>query len=469
MNVIKLLPHQARLLQSPFVFPDTRFFLLIAGYGSGKTRGLVYAVLVYVKMLLGKKEQGGANPKILIGSKNITFLAKTWTNDFEVMLQSCGSDYSFDRAKNIITIGNVQLILVALEQPQTIYGYSVCCCIMDEVDELDTATAMEAIKACNERVRQKIDGFRAPFLMMTSTSQGLKGLYQTYLHFKNNGIGFILMHARTRDNTYNDQTYIESMYSLYKGKAQECYLEGKFVSVDSGLVFPDYDPAKNDLHDDIFDCLDDFETVYIGQDFNSFGNAAVACVVFKGTIVIIKDYEIPDIRRAPEIFRYDFPTQKIVWIPDATYKDHYTEFKKELRQHRITIAYRKSNPLVQDRVFAINRLLTAERILLCPIAEKMKSAFMTHQKDAKTGAPMKGGVGAPDHWSDCLGYVVHYLLCWHRDLRDVYKYTLGMIYSKRAAQGAKATELEVPTLLMKPEQLRSAVLETPDNMKEETE
>jgi hypothetical protein len=51
----------------------------------------------------------------------------------------------------------------------------------------------------------------------------------------------------------------------------------------------------------------------------------------------------------------------------------------------------------------------------------------------------------------------------------VYKYTLGMLYSKRAAQGAKATELEVPTLLMKPEQLRNAVLETPDNMKEEAE
>ena len=465
-QLVRLLDHQARLLQAPFVFPEKRFFIQCAGYGAGKTRGLVFLVAFAVKCLLGKKDKGGTNPKILIGSKNITFLAKTWTNDFEAYLQASGSEYSFDRAKNIITIGNVQLILVALEEPSAIYGYSVCCGILDEVDELSTSVCMEAIKSVNDRVRQHVEGFRDPFIVMTSTSQGLKGLYQTYLHFKENKIGFVLMRARTQDNIYNGADYIRTMYSMYKGKERECLLEGVFCSIDSGLVFPDYDPKVNDLSVDLYDRLEDFDTVYIGQDFNNFGNAAVACVIKEGAIVIIKDYDIPDMRRAPETFRYDFPTQKIVWVPDATYKEHYSQFKKELRQYNITIAYRKANPLVQDRNFAVNRMLTAQRMFICPIATRMKNAFVTHQKDPKTGQPMKGGIGAPDHWSDCLGYVTHYALCWDKSLKNLYDYTLGMLYSKRRAQGADALELEVPTMLMSPDRLRNTPLKKATNVED---
>ena len=53
-------------------------------------------------MLLGKKDSEGHNPKIMVCSKNITFLAKTWTNAFEQNLKMTGSEYRFDRAKNII-------------------------------------------------------------------------------------------------------------------------------------------------------------------------------------------------------------------------------------------------------------------------------------------------------------------------------------------------------------------------------
>ena len=77
-------------------------------------------------MLLGKKDAEGHNPKIMVCSKNITFLAKTWTNAFEQNLKMTGSEYRFDRAKNIITVGNVEIILVALEEPSAIYGYTFC-------------------------------------------------------------------------------------------------------------------------------------------------------------------------------------------------------------------------------------------------------------------------------------------------------------------------------------------------------
>lgn len=791
-QVVKLLSHQASFVQAPYVFPEKRFFFLCGGFACGKTSSLVYAVMFAIKQLLGKKDKEGHNPKIMVCSKNITFLAKTWTNAFEQNLTMTNSEYRYDKAKNIMSVGNVEIILVPTEEPTQIYGYSTTMALVDELDELPTDVAMEAVKSINDRVRQQIDGFRSPFIAFATTSQGLKGLYQTVMHFQKSGIGYVLLRARTRDNIYLPKDYIKNIYSIYNEKEVACLLEGQFISIDSGLVFPDYDPAKNKLDMDLFgsEAVSENDTIYIGQDFNCiqgdvlistlkgdvrmrdlkegdyvltrkgfkrvlhkeskgvrmvqdfnkglvatpdhiaitpqgeielrkaeqfyclkeqnteylkeerkvmaqlfelkkllseeestegtqkgvqvalitsgmekkayiqqfikltlerlekeiksttrmgtmitdlkilkkflfhstllniskkevvclvkkvrgilnsitthkkeslvipefqnllgktehtivllfaliveknlmqeseqhsdvknvsingiftekekitkalsdivkcvekplqeqvqlhivkntsvigkdqsteesryeevfdiavedchefyangilvhncFGNHAVALVVKKFSdgqvcIVVIKDYIFPDIRRAPEVFRYDFPTQKIVWIPDMTYKEHFTEFKKELRLFKITIAYRSCNPLVNDRIFACNKLFHAERLFICPMCKNVEKALLTHQRDPKTGMPMKGGVNAPDHDSDALGMAVHYLLSWNRDLKPLYEVTLQYIYSKRRARGADAKELEIGTQLLTADKLKAMPLLKAPNVEE---
>ena len=802
-QLVKLLPHQARFVQAPYVFADTRFFFLIGGYACGKTSSLVFATMKLVKELLGKHDKEYHNPKILIGSKNITFLSKTFTNALVQNLQNTNSQFSYDKARNIITIGNVELILIGLEDPSTIYGYScfegntliatargdvpikdvkaddyvlttkgfkrvkrawcngvkdcikvtvdntdiictpdhkfidyfdneieakdltkitslvklntkrwqkwlntngeieqslklltsmvfattdtqiqnhteksgttlvqtktrrkvsqlcieICgllnmeryqkvltyttkmatlsttllrilnllqeqntqksigdynqrrnenrllqqlkrlkkdtknflktqntgknflkeqkkqwrsshivanalsaerllqhtinvvltvllsareqqltnneeieikpcltewkkfvryaaeslklanmhwlqlahltaktssavgqytvydleiedvheffanglrvhnCAagIIDELDELPTNVAIEAVKSVNDRIRQQIEGFREPFLAFATTSQGLKGLYQTVLHFRKNGIGYVLMRARTQDNTFLPKDYVNNMYSIYNEKERKCLLEGEFISIDSGLVYPDYDPVVNKLDVDLYDSIEENDTVYVGNDFNSFGNAGVACVVKKDCIVVIKDYTFPDVRRIPEILRYDFPTQKIVWIPDATATAIYSQYKKELRAHDIKIAYRKSNPLVQDRTFAINKLLHAQKLFVCPICKEVEHTFLTHQKDVKTGMPMKGGQGAPDHHGDALSYAVYHILCWCREMKELYNVTLGR--KKLARLGSIGQEVDADYRLLNPDKI---AFELPENVKGET-
>ena len=602
MNLVKLLPHQGQLVQAPFVYPDIAFFFQVAGYAAGKTSSLVYAILHTIKLLLGKKDFEAHNPKMLIASKNLTFMKKTLTGMLEQDLKETNSEYTYDKAHNIITVGNVELLLIPDEDESSIYGFSCCCfkggtlvttdkgdkpieeikegdlvltrkgfkkvthswcsgekdCIsvnvedseiictpdhrfidafnneieaqdlteeltllkvvkfrkdkyqlrpahltaktscmaehckvydievedcheffansvlvhncayVDELDELDTQTAMAVVKSINDRCRQQIDGFRTPFMVYTTSSQGLKGTYQTIMHFKKSGIGYVLMRARTKDNIYLPKDYVNNMYSIYNEKEIACLLEGQFVSIDSGLVFPDYNPALNKLDVDLYDVLKEDDTVYIGQDFNSFGNNAVAFVVKKGCIIAIKDYEFPDIRRAPEVFRYDFPTQKIVWIPDMTYKEHFAEFKKELRTYRISIAYRSCNPLVADRNFACNKLFYAERLFICPICKDTEKTLLTWQKDPKTGAPSKGSKGAPDHKGDCIGYVVHYLLSWCRELKSLYDVTLRRLYDKRRERGAEAIELEVQSQTLSADKIKSLYFEEAANSVDET-
>lgn len=464
-QTVKLLPHQASFVQAPYVFPEKRFFFLCGGFACGKTSSLVYAVMKAIKDLLGKKDKEGHNPKIMVCSKNITFLAKTWTNAFEQNLTMTNSEYRYDKAKNIMQVGNVEIILVPTEEPTQIYGYSVTASFVDELDELPTDVAMEAVKSINDRVRQQVEGFRSPFICFATTSQGLKGLYQTVMHFKKSGIGYVLMRARTRDNIYLPKDYVKNIYSIYNEKEVACLLEGQFVSIDSGLVFPDYDASKNKLDYDLYDYVrDNNYTIYIGQDFNGFGNNAVAFAVVNGAIIAVKDYEFPDIRRAPEVFRYDFPTNEIVWIPDMTYKEHFVEFKKELRVFNIKIAYRSCNPLVGDRNFACNKLFVAEHLFICPMCKGLETTLMTWQKDPKTGQPSKGGKGAPDHKGDCLGYVVHYLLSWKRELKPLYKVTLERLYEKRRARGADATELEVFSNIFTPDRIKGIKLNKAPNI-----
>lgn len=767
---VKLLKHQGLILQSPYTFPNIKFHFDIAGYGAGKTSGLVYGLLHTVSLLQGKKDAEGNFARIILASKNLTFLSKTAISNLEQALRKTNTEYRYDKKNNIITIGTVEIYLIPLEDPTTIYGYSVHNCWVDELSELSPPVCMEAIKALNERTRQTVQDFRDPFIVSVSSSQGLDGQYMAMEHFKRTGIGFVYIRGETRDNVFLKKADIDNLYKIYNDKERQVYLEGRFLSVKTSLVFSDYDPQSNMLNVDLYDSLDENDTVFIGQDFNCiegnvlidtikgkvrmknlkegdyvltrkgykkvlhkvckgnkivqefnkglvatsdhvaitpegevelckaqkfyylkeqsteslkekrkalkklfklkklhsteenttetqkvqsyartisgmgkeacieiftntileklqkeiiftiktdmmitdlkhlshllsrntlkytarkkavyvvkkalqnlqsiillsreeesmeefqkllgkkehtivllfalivvkslklelkpqsdvqnvntsgifsererlikawkdtvlyvenllqeqvqlhiaqntevigkelnikergiqkvydievedchefyangilvhncFGCAAVACVVKKGCVVIIKDYDIPDIRRAPEIFRYDFPTQKIVWIPDATSTAFYTQFKKELRIKNIRIAYRKSNPLVQDRVFVINKLMYAKRMFVTPICKSVEKTLLTHQFDPKTQAPMKGGKGAPDHIADSMGYAVYHIMCWEKELKDVYAVTLGR--SRLTRLGSLGQEVDADYRLLSPDKI----------------
>ena len=358
-------------------------------------------------------------------------MKRTCVHDLLQALDNTNTAYDYHKDINQIEIGDVTVVLQALEDPTQIYGINAYAQYVDELDELPTEVAMEAVRSLNERLRQQLIGERPPYAKWTTTSQGKKGLYRTVLQFRSGGIPYMIIRGRTKDNIYLPPDYVKAMYAMYNDKERRCFLEGEFIAVDSNMVFPDYDPARNDLSVDLWDSLDADDTVYIGQDFNNGFNNACACVVKKGCMVFIKDYEFTDIRRAPEVFRYDYPTQSIIWIPDMTYKEHFGEFAKEIRSNRIRVAYRACNPAVNDRIFATNKLMFAERMFICPICTKLKQALSIHQRDPKTGRPLKGGMGAPDHQTDCVTYVTHYLLSWNKEFKDVYNLTLGRSYQFR--------------------------------------
>lgn len=367
-------------------------------HNCGKTSALVDSVLRAIKAFAGKKDLEGRTPKIGVCGITLTFLKKTFAGALIQVFDATKTRYNYDKANNIIYVAGVELHLTAIIEEKDIFGYDWCCAFVDELDELETYKAINVVRAINERTRQVIPGARPAFISFATTSQGLKGTYQVVKSFERDGIGYFLIRGETKANTALDKKKVEDMYKLYSKKEVECLLEGKFVSIDSGKPYPDYDPVKCKMRSDLFDSVEENETIYIGQDFNSGFNKAVALIIREGIIFAIKEYSFPDLRSAPKVMRYDFPKNLIKWIPDATGSEKVMLFKKELRANGIKVMMRSRNPPIQDRTFLVNKLFYSGRMFVCPFCKDLDNALVIRQNDPKTGLPMKGKTeSAPDH------------------------------------------------------------------------
>jgi hypothetical protein len=245
-----------------------------------------------------------------------------------------------------------------MENPENIFGMDVHAVYVEEADELTEDKAIEAIRSLSEHCRQQIAGFRSPFLCLASTSQGTKGLYRIYNHFKKSGTGFVLIRGRTEDNPFLPASLIRDMKKMYSPEEKLVFMDGEFLAIAKGRVLGDFDWERNYLNYDLDTELLPGETVYIGQDFNTGYSRGSAYIVRDSVLYCIKYYDFPDPQDAPSVFRYDFPEQRILWVPDVTIKDSFPQFARELRKYSIQIIYRK---IMTEK---LRRLLNKSKILL---------------------------------------------------------------------------------------------------------
>jgi len=274
------------------------------------------------------------------------------------------------------------------------------------------------VKALSERTRQRMREFREGFLCFASTSQGQKGLYRLYNHFKKNGVGFTLIRARTQDNPFLPKSQIRDMLRTYTPEEREVFMNARFLAIAKGRVLGDFDWERNYLNYDIDTGLKSGETVYIGMDFNISYNRASAYVTRDGVIYGIK--------------YYDFPEQRILWIPDMTIKDSFPQFARELRRYGIQIIYRKKNPLVEDTVFLVNKLFYTGRLMICRIAKDLAEACALAMRDKDNKIPKGVGPSSPMHAIDGLRYVCSFICARDRAFNDLRRLTIDKRASFRA-------------------------------------
>jgi hypothetical protein len=434
MRLLKLLPHQSYYIQAPFLYPEIMTFMLVCGYGAGKTRGNVFAVFYAIKRLQGKRDKAGDYARLIVAGYTLSHLNKTFLIYFRQMLINSNTPFIENKKDNFFVVGTVTVLIIPMEDPKTIFGMESWGIFVEEIDELTEDKTIEAVQVLIERRRQVIEGERDPFMCLASTAQGQKGLYRVYTHFKKSGIGFVLIRGRTEDNIHLPKAQITDLYRMYSPDEREVFMHARFIALSKGRVIPDFSWERNFIDEDLDTMLESGERVIIGQDFNVGFSRASAAVVREGVVYIIKRYDFPNIQDAPAVFRHDFRTQEIFWAPDATLKDSFPAFSKELRKYGIYIVHRRKNPLVEDTVFLLNKLLYTSRMMFCPMAKDAAEACSIAFRDKDGKVPKGVGKGSPIHDIDTLRYIAMFVVHRYAEFADSRRLVVNKFASLRGDQ-----------------------------------
>lgn len=405
---------QRQMLALPWAKPDIQSFALVAGYGFGKstTQDMILSDLA--------ERYWKYDVRVALFSNTISLLKKTVVADFVKWLIQSGSRYHYDRSQNTITIGKMTFLLLASGRPEDIYGPNVHVSLSDEMDELEQTKCVEAHRAIQERTRLILPDGRKPFSVFTTTAQGFKGTYQIIEQYKEAGTPYALVRGKTKDNTALDPGYVKRLYSLYNENEQLAFLEGHFVNLTSGKVYPKFDPAKHEVEP--FDIYPD-ETIHIGQDLNQGYSKALAFIIRNRNLYAVREWSFDDIGSAPETFRAHFPANRILWYPDNSGKGILGGYADHADAFRVEIVWTGRNPSILDRTFAVNLAFGMGRMFAFKNLKMWPMALKTRGYD-KNGVAEKGsGPTSPDHICDAGEYATFWILANQEEFADIYELT----------------------------------------------
>lgn len=399
---------QARFLNMP-----NKFRAYVAGFGSGKTWAGCASLCkhFYEYPLVNAGYFAPTYPQIRdIFYPTIEECANDWGLNVEI--KTSNKEVFVYHGKEYLGM----IICRSMDNPTSIVGFKIGHALVDELDTLHTDKARDAWRKIIARMRYKVDGLRNG-IDVTTTPEGFKFTYEQFVKEANSNPEkaklYGLIQASTYDNELNlPDGYIDSLRLSYPPQLIEAYLNGQFVNLTSGAVYPDFDRMAN--HTDL--TIQQGDTLHIGMDFNVLKMAAVVHVIKSGLPYAVD--EIVGARDTPtmcQIIKERYPKHHIIIYPDAS--GHNTSSKSSsvsdhsiLRQAGFTIKVASTNPSIKDRVYAMNAMILntqGERRYF--INTKMCPEYtdsLEQQVYDKFGMPNKDS--GHDHTNDAGGYFIAY-------------------------------------------------------------
>ena len=365
------------------------------------------------------------NPTIAVAEPTVDLIKKILYPRFCEIFDSAGIVYKLNKSDGTIIVQNIgTIIFISMTDDSRIIGFQSMFFHLDELDTLPEEQASLIWDKALGRNRQKpvlrnperwigVDKRLIPPLynqmFTTSTPEGFSFLYNKFK--KNPPKGYKLITASTYDNPYLPKDYIENLKASYPPQLIEAYLNGKFVNLTQGTVYPNYDPELNFTREVV---RDDLEVLHIGMDFNVNHMSAVVGVKRNGFFMILD--EISDIRDTPAIIneikdRYD-NGRRIIIYPDASGNSSKSVDASKsdiglLREAGFIVSAPLKNPPVRDRIVSVNSALCNalghRHILINSNKCKTLSENLQTQAYDKNGVPIKAN--NIDHIIDSFGYV----------------------------------------------------------------
>ena len=391
-----LLPHQEKFCADT----EHRKLALVCGFGAGKTVGLVAKATILAAMNIGHvsalfEPTHAMLVDILVRTMNE--LLDQWQIPFSYRASPLPS-FTLEFKEGTHTI-----LLRTMLTYQRLRGQNLSSIGFDEADTIPKRDAESAMNMALARLRSgNVQQFYA-----TTTPEGHGWAFDTFK--KNAKSDTKLIQAKTEDNKYLPEGFIESLKANYPEQLIKAYLNGEFVNLTMGAVY------RFDRNIHVTDQLPSYknEILRCGIDFNIQNTNCVIGVRDGNKLVIIDEItKMHDTDAlAKEILRRH-PNQKILIYPDASGSNRSTNSSQTdiaiLEGYGFTNMSPRSNPPIRDRVSAVNSLLKngkgEVRLAISPCCRTLIECFELQAYDERTGEPDKQN--GYDHLLDSLGYLI---------------------------------------------------------------
>ena len=324
---------------------------------------------------------------------------------FEEILGGSGIPFRINRSEHAIYVNGKRIIFRTLDNPDRIVGYEVSDSCVDELDTLPLVKAKRAWEQIIARNRQKKE-FGINTVAVGTTPEGFRFVYERWK--KNPSPSYALIKAPTASNAkYLPATYIETLTETYSANLLKAYLDGEFVNLTSGTVYSSY--IRDECYSDQEYIMG--EAVYIGCDFNVMQQAATVFVRRGSELHAVHEMvDMYDTRDMIDCIKSTYPNSQVIIYPDASGGARHSSNASIsdialLQQAGFSVRAKKANPMVKDRVMAMNSALEKGKVKIN--AKNCKRvAECLEQQTYLNGIPDK--TTGFDHQNDATTYVVAY-------------------------------------------------------------
>ena len=378
----------------------------IGGFGSGKSFALCAKAI-----MLGLDNPGTT---AMVAEPSFPMIRTVFIPAMDAALEQWEIDYDFrvsPQPEYLLKLptGNVKLLCQSAENYQRVRGQNISFVLWDEADTSPADTAQKAGEMFLARMRTG----NINQLAIASTPEGFRYCYRTFV--EQDGPDKRLIRVKTRDNPHLPEGFIESLQRNYPAQLINAYLEGHFVNMASCSLYPEFDRSLNYCDTQ----PTELDTIYVGIDIN-VGNCVTQHLIRRGDeFHFFAEKVYRDTQQIAaglkELYPHHFKTRQLVLIPDAASKQRSTAAAQEsdlgiLKKAGHKVSPQQSNPLVQDRVNALNVLIERRMVKVGNGCKNLIRTFEQHAYDEK-GKPEKGGIGMDDlsHSGDAARYAVYRL------------------------------------------------------------
>jgi len=384
----------------------TKILGFCAGFGAGKTRALCAKAT-----LLAMDNPGTV---MAVFEPTNIMIRDVWLRSFDDWLEEFDIPHDFRVSPQPEYIlhhptGTTTLLCRATETFNRIRGQTLSAVLADEIDTSPYQVAQKA----SEMMLARLRGGTHPQLAVASTPEGYNWMFKTFV--ENDGPDRKLIKARTTDNPYLPEGFIESLYTNYPTQLITSYINGDFCNLENTTV---YYPFSRDQHW-CDTTIEPDDRIFVGIDFNVDGCFLEVILRRGNDFHVVAEHCPKDTPAVVRLLQDTYPEQlaagNLVVIPDAASRQRSTTNSSEsdlalLRRGGFSVKAQPSNPEIADRINCVNVLLLANRL---KVHNNCKYLIRSMEQQAydSSGKPTKGRGGKEDISGpvDSLGYAIHYL------------------------------------------------------------